>query len=105
MGIGDQGSGVGGVGQIASLAPTALEVHKSDDPSKVRDAAQQFEALLMGEILRAERESNHGWLGSGGDGSGDCATDFAEQHLAMALAANGGLGLADLIASGLKAQS
>ena len=95
--------GIGGIGQIASLAPSAPENTKSDDPAKVRDAAQQFEALLLGQILRSEREANQGWLGSGGlTGDGDCATDFAEQQVALALARNGGLGLADLIAAGLK---
>jgi Rod binding domain-containing protein len=81
-----------------------LETRKSDDPAKVKDAAQQFEALLLGQILRSERESNGGWLGSGGGGASDCATEFAEQHLAAALASNGGLGLAHLIASGLKSR-
>jgi len=73
-----------------------------DTPAKIRDAAQQFEALLLGQILRSVRESGGGWLGSGGDGTGDCATDYAEQQLATMLAQHGGLGLADLIASGLK---
>jgi flagellar protein FlgJ len=76
-------------------------VHKPDDPAKIRDAAQQFEALLLGQILRSMRESGKGWLGSGEDSSGDCATEFAEQQFAVALAKHGGLGLADLIAAGL----
>ncbi|HYW48835.1 MAG TPA: hypothetical protein VE959_38585 [Bryobacteraceae bacterium] len=93
-----------GVSQIVSLAPAAIEKPKGGDPAKIHDAAEQFEALLLGQILRSERESNGGWLGSGGatSGSGDSATEFAEQHLAMALAKGGGLGLADLIASGLQ---
>jgi flagellar protein FlgJ len=97
------GAEISGLGSgVASLSPTNLENRKADDPAKVKDAAQQFEALLMGQILRSERESNGGgWLGSG-SGAGDSATDYAEQQLAAALAAGGGLGLADLIASGLK---
>ncbi|HEV3202707.1 MAG TPA: hypothetical protein VGZ73_32660 [Bryobacteraceae bacterium] len=77
------------------------QVKKSDDPARIRDAAQQFEALLIGQILRSVRESGGGWLGSGGDPSGDCATEFAEQHFASTLAQQGGLGLADLISKGL----
>jgi Rod binding domain-containing protein len=72
------------------------------DPGRVRDAAQQFEALLIGQILRTVRESGSGWLGSGEDPSGDCATDFAEQQFASVMAKNGGLGLADLISRGLQ---
>ena len=74
----------------------------ANDPAKIRDAAQQFEALLLTEMLRSERESGNGWLGSGGDATGECATDFAEQQLGLALAQRGGLGLAGLISTGLK---
>ena len=77
----------------------------ADDPARVRDAARQFEALLVGQILRSMRESGAGWLGTGEDAAGECATDFAEQQFAQALCARGGLGLADLIASGLDGAS
>ena len=90
------------VGQLVSLVPGASEGRRPEDPEKVRDAARQFEALLIGQILREVRENGGGWLGSGGDSSSDCATEFAEQQVAMAMAQGGGLGLADLIASGLK---
>jgi len=93
-----------GMGQIVSLTPDAAETRKPDDTAKIQDAAEQFEALLLGQILRSERESSGGWLKSGGEtsGSGDCITEFAEQHLATSLAKSGGLGLAKLIATGLK---
>jgi flagellar protein FlgJ len=68
-------------------------------PTKVRDAAQQFEALLIGQILRSARGSG-GWLGSS-DASADCAAEYAEQQFATVIAQRGGLGLADLIARGL----
>ena len=75
---------------------------KSDTPEKVRDAAQQFEALLMGQILRSARQSGSGWLGGGEDSSAECATDYAEQQFAAVLAQQGGLGLAHMIAKGLE---
>jgi Rod binding domain-containing protein len=74
-------------------------------PTNVQDAAQQFEALLLSEMLRSERESGNGWLGTGQDSSGDCAIDYAEQQFALALARQGGLGLAGLISSGLEPRS
>jgi len=74
---------------------------RTDNPQKVHDAAQQFEALLMGQILRSARQSGSGWLGGGEDSSAECATDYAEQQFAAVLAQRGGLGLADLIAKGL----
>jgi Rod binding domain-containing protein len=74
-------------------------------PTNVQDAAQQFEALLLSEIMQSERESGGGWLGSGEDSSGDSAVGFAEQQLALVLARQGGLGLAGLISSGLESSS
>ena len=87
--------------QPVTLPPAADVAPKRDDPAKVRDAAEQFEALLLGQILRSVRQSGAGWLGES-DPSADCATDFAEQHFAAMLARQGGLGLAALIARGLE---
>ncbi len=82
--------------------PTPLRM---DDPAKVRDAARQFEALLIGQILHSVRESGSGWLGAPGDSSSDCATDFAEQQFAAVMAQAGGLGIAHMVERGLKAPS
>ena len=70
--------------------------------NEVRDAAQQFEALLLSQILRSARESGGSWLGSGSGGAADCATEFAEEQLATSMARQGGLGLANMIANGLE---
>ena len=83
---------------------SAAPVRPSDDPGKIRDAAQQFEAILIGQILHSAREGDGGWLGSGGDSSSGCAGDFAEQQLAASLAQQGGLGLSTLITAGLRQQ-
>ena len=87
---------IGGALTAAVPAPAPA----GDTPVKIQDAAQQFEALLLGQILRTERESGNGWLGSGGDAC-DSAMEFAEQQFAMVLSKQGGLGLAKLIAKGL----
>lgn len=83
-------------------ATASVPARAADDPAKIRYAAQQFEALLLSEMLRSERESGNGWLGTGEDATGECATDFAEQQLGVALAKGGGLGLSGLISTGLK---
>lgn len=88
--------------QVASSASSGLNPPAPEDPAKVRDAAQQFEALLLGQLLRSVRESGKGWLGSGGDAASDCATELAEQQFARLLALQGGLGLASLIEKGLE---
>jgi flagellar protein FlgJ len=83
------------------LPAAATATAKSPAPDKVHNAAQQFEALLIGQILRSARQSGSGWLG-GEDPSAECATDYAEQQFATVMAQQGGLGLAGLIAKGLK---
>ena len=90
---------------IAGGLPQVPESRGGTDPRKVHDAAQQFEALLMGQLLRSVRQGGTGWLGSDADASGECATDFAEQQFAAVLAQQGGLGLANLVARGLGASS
>jgi flagellar protein FlgJ len=73
----------------------------ADTPAKIRDAAQQFEALLLTQILRSARESDGGWLRTDKDSASDCASDMADEQLALAMSQRGGFGLADLIATGL----
>ena len=74
---------------------------KPDDPVRIREAAQQFEALLLGQMLRSVREDGGNWLSTGEGSTGDSATDFAEQQFAASMAQHGGLGLGTLITQGL----
>ena len=82
--------------QIAQFNGAAI----SKKPGRVEDAAQQFEALLIAQILHSAHEGQGGWLGSS-DSSASCATDYAEQQMAAVLAQQGGLGLSKLITAGL----
>jgi Rod binding domain-containing protein len=67
-------------------------------PSKTAAAAQQFEALFIGEMLKSVREaSDDGWLGGGSDSSAETAFGMAENQFAQAVAASGGFGLAKTI--------
>jgi Rod binding domain-containing protein len=93
---------------LAGVSTPTVDSSLMAQPShstSAHDAAQQFEALLLSEIMRSERESGSGWLGSGEDSSGDSAVEYAEQQLASVLARQGGLGLAGLISSGLESSS
>ncbi len=81
----------------------ALTQAAADQPSKIADAAKQFEALMLGQILKAARESSDGgWLGTGEDSSGQLALDMAEQQFAQAMSSKGGLGIAKLVTGGLE---
>jgi Rod binding domain-containing protein len=90
---------------MMSQANLAAPPGKTEDPAKIRDAAQQFEALLIGQLLQSARAGGEGWLGGGGDSAGRCASDYAEQQFAAALAQSGGLGLASLVTAGLERDS
>jgi Rod binding domain-containing protein len=75
---------------------------KTDSPQKTKDAAVQFEALLVGQILKAAHEENGGWLGAGEeDQTAGSAMQMADEYFARALTSHGGLGLARMISAGL----
>ncbi len=66
--------------------------------SRLHKAAQDFESLLIGEMLKSARaDGSDGWLGSGEDSGEDSAMDMAQSQLANALASGGGIGLAKTI--------
>ena len=75
---------------------------EKDDPAKVLEAARQFEALLIGQMMKSMQSANGGLSGDGEDGSSSCAMEYGQEAFARALSANGGLGLASLVAKGLK---
>ena len=76
-----------------------------DDPAKVKDAARQFEALLIGQMMKSMHDSEGGWLGTDGDESSSSAMEYGQEIFAQSMAQNGGLGLADLITKGLQKPS
>jgi Rod binding domain-containing protein len=75
-------------------------------PSKLADAARQFESLLIGEMLKSARESDSdGWLGSGSDSGSQSAMGLAETQFAQAISSQGGFGLAKTIERSVASQS
>ena len=70
-------------------------------PRNVKEAAQQFEALLITQLLQAARASGGGWLGTGEESGDAMAAGLAEEQFARALAHSGGVGLSATIAAGL----
>ena len=94
---------------LPSMKPDPAERNDTTartDPAKTREAAEQFEALLIGQMLRTAREASGagGWLGTEEE-AGQTYGELAEQQVAQALAARGGFGLADLIWKGLENQA
>jgi flagellar protein FlgJ len=87
---------------VSSVSPDAVTSAPKDDPAKIKESAKQFEALLIGQMLKSMRDSEGGWLGTGGDESSSSAMEYAQESFAQALASRGGLGLADIVAKGFE---
>ncbi len=85
---------------------TAISPSDRNNPLAIRAAAEQFEALLAGQLLRSMREAGGGgWLGAGEQDASSSLMEMAEQCLAAAMASQGGLGLARLVEQALASQS
>ncbi len=87
--------------QIGPVTPFPLSPGRPDAGGSPEQAAQDFEALLIAQLLKIAREA--GRL----DPSDDAATgsetylELAEKSLAEALAAQGGLGFQKLLTGAL----
>ncbi len=91
---------------VATLSATAsIAVPAHAKPKSSVEAAQQFEALMIGQMLRAARESGaNGFFDADSDDSAtsEPLLDLADQQFAQLLANNGGgFGLAKLIVTSL----
>jgi Rod binding domain-containing protein len=89
---------------VEQASPKLDGSSRTDSPAKTREAAEQFEALLIASMLQTCRQGD-AWFGSGGDSASDTALGYAEEHFARALAAQGGLGIARLVLAGLNDQN
>src|SRR5579863_1832426 len=79
-----------------------LSSKKTDSPQKIKDAAGQFESLMVGQILKSAHEEEGGWMGAGEeDQTSGSAMQMADEYLAKAMTSHGGLGLARMISSSL----
>jgi hypothetical protein len=86
-----------------ALAKPAVVKPATGKPDQVSQAATQFEALIIGQVLKAARgSSDQGWLGTGDDKTSDMVMEMAEQGLSQGLAAQGGLGIAKMVAAKLR---
>jgi Rod binding domain-containing protein len=78
-----------------------LDQHQQSGSNKTAAAAKDFEALLMGQILKSAHSSS-GWLGTDDDDAGEAAVGLGEEQLARTMAQSGGFGLSKLIESGIR---
>jgi Rod binding domain-containing protein len=87
---------------ITSIANGRGAAHATQSAEKIKDAAAQFEGMLIAQMLRSVREAAST---DDSDSAGGTMLELAEQHMAQLLAANGGLGVAKLVVKGLNKSS
>ena len=89
-------------GAIAAMDSIgSLDQHQQSGNNKAASAAKDFEALLLGQMLKSAR-GDGGWLGTDDDDAGEAAVGIGEEQLARTMAQSGGLGLSKLIESGIR---
>ncbi len=79
-----------------------LQAKAAAESKKIADAASQFEALFLSEMLKSVREASSGdGTADSEDQSGSSLTELAQEQFAQALAASGGLGFARMVTAQL----
>jgi len=72
---------------------------------QIADAAKQFEALLIGQMLKsAHGPDGEGLMGTE-DEPGSALLDMSAEQFAQTLANQGGLGLAKMVVAGLESHA
>ncbi|HEV3331748.1 MAG TPA: hypothetical protein VG096_12240 [Bryobacteraceae bacterium] len=89
----------------ASTLSSATSPQAKDDPAKVLSAAQQFEALLLGQMMKSMSDSEGGWMGTDQDDAASSAMEYGQEMFAQSMAAQGGFGMAKLLAAGLSPEN
>ena len=85
-------------GPITAATPV-IDIAPASEPKGAAGAVKEFEAMLIGQMLRSARESA---TGDDEDATGEPMIDLADQHFSRLLANHGGMGLAHMITEGLK---
>ena len=66
-------------------------------PRNIKQAAEAFEALFLGNLLKAAREARDGAAFGEGDQASGSMMDMAEEFLAQEITKGGGCGLARMV--------
>ncbi len=70
----------------------------SKDPRSIHTVAQEFESLLIGQMLKSMKL---GELGEDGNGTNGSMMEFARENLARLISQNGGIGMAHFLENAL----
>jgi peptidoglycan hydrolase FlgJ len=79
-------------GDLAGQTATGIDKQQK---AKLVDAAQQFEAMLMQEMLKPMRKGEDSWdSDKDNDSASDTISSFGTEAVAKAISKGGGLGIA-----------
>jgi peptidoglycan hydrolase FlgJ len=83
---------------ISTQTETGVDAQKQ---AKLTDAAQQFEAMMLQEMLKPMRGQQDSWGGEekDGDSASDTISSFGTEAFAKAISRGGGFGLAKQVIS------
>ncbi len=81
----------------APLFDVTASTPQEKKPEKLAEAARQFEALMIGELLKSAGADGNSWLGEDADNASETAMGMAQTEFAQAMAHRGGFGLAGTI--------
>jgi peptidoglycan hydrolase FlgJ len=87
---------------ISNQINAGLDAQKQ---AKLVDAAQQFEAMMLQEMLKPMRGGQDSWGGddkSDGDSASDTISSFGTEAFAKAISKGGGFGIAKQVVSQVK---
>ena len=89
----------------ASESTAATSAASAPENRRLKQAATDFEGLLVAQLLRhARQDGDGGWMGTGEDKSSESMMEMAEESLARMMASQGCLGLASLMQQGVAQQ-
>jgi Rod binding domain-containing protein len=74
----------------------------TQDPKNVHRVAQEFESLLISQLLKSMKQ---GALGEEGSGANDSVMQYAQESMARVLSQNGGIGMASVVERALTQRS
>jgi Rod binding domain-containing protein len=89
---------------LSSQPTSVLDARKQ---AKLVDAAQQFEATMMQELLKPMQHGQDSWGGDekDGDATFDTLSSFGSETMAKAISKGGGFGIARKVVSQITSQN
>ena len=83
------------IAETTSSANQPIKIQDHEEPSRLKEACEEFEGMLMGIILK--QGFKPGILDEKQQTGGELLQDYALEQTARALAGNGSFGIADML--------